>query len=174
MNTGKNLLFEDGEISNCKSACIRGTDFTARRLNIYNSNADALKPEGNALVEACWIHHLGMDSPDAHADGAQWFNGTNMTFKGNNFDCGQRDSRFHTSQVFMIHNDAAGCVIEGNWINGGGYTINTSAPLLKVRNNVFGIDYLFGISRCQGTCYAEWSGNTWFDGKPANGGKYPN
>ncbi len=37
---------------------------------MHDAGGDGFKAEGNVLIEACWIHHLGT-SDGAHADGVQ-------------------------------------------------------------------------------------------------------
>jgi hypothetical protein len=68
-------------------------------------------------------------------------------------------------------------LIEGNYLNGGAYTIYSrdngngyGAPTnVTVRGNVFGRDYLYGLLSADGE--VTWVNNTWADtGAPANDG----
>ena len=60
----------------------------------------------------------------------------------------------------MLQLSISNFVIENNWLNGGNYTIYCQSGGIRVRNNIFGRSYLFGL--VDGNC-AEWSGTVWED-----------
>jgi hypothetical protein len=64
-------------------------------------------------------------------------------------------------------------VVEGNYLNGGNYTVyagadrGNSATGIKIINNRFGRDFVFGPKSVDGNI--TWSGNVWADtGAPVN------
>lgn len=164
-----NILIEDGEIINAGSAGLMGKNLTARRLNIHHVGKDAMKIHSNSLIEACWVHEIGM-SPGAHADANQTRSGSNITFRGNNFDI-PVGVPGHLSNACQIIQDEVGPIdnilLEGNWFNGGNYTIylaheDFGGPTnCVVRNNRFGRDYQYGTMSAEVPFVAE--GNVWDD-----------
>lgn len=164
------LLVEDCELRNMGSAGIYGSNFTARRLNIHDSDGDGLKPSANCLVESCWIHHLGKGD-GAHADGVQTHGGggSNFTYRYNNFDMPVTDpAPYKSNAAFMLEPDGGelhNVLIEYNWMNGGNYTVyGSNMSGVTVRYNYFGRDYRHGIK----SKVVNWYGNVWEDnGQPA-------
>ena len=163
-------VMEDGEIHNVDSSALIGRNFTARRLNIHHSGGDGIKAEGNVLVEGCWIHHLGMN-PGAHADGNQTRNGSNIVFRGNNIDMPEGLTGFRTNAAFIIQDETgpvSNFLIEGNWLNGGNYTIMLANEQyggpsnITILNNRFGRDYRYGTLTLDGLSVVA-SGNVWDD-----------
>ena len=163
-------VMEDGEIYNVDSSALIGRNFTARRLNIHHSGGDGIKAEGNVLVEGCWIHHLGMN-PGAHADGDQTRNGSNIVFRGNNIDMPEGLTGFRTNAAFIIQDETgpvSNFLIEGNWLNGGNYTIMLANEQyggpsnITILNNRFGRDYRYGTLTLDGLSVVA-SGNVWDD-----------
>ncbi|MCB4798252.1 right-handed parallel beta-helix repeat-containing protein [Neotamlana laminarinivorans] len=148
---GENILIEDCEIEGMQSAAILGRNFTARRCNIWNSGADGIKPYSNFLIESCYFHHLGYVE-DAHADGIQLVREGGGIITGNNFDMGPASGYKNSQCIIIQSNDAAvdDIVIDGNWINGGGYSVqirerNYGPPTnISITNNLFGRDAQFG------------------------------
>ena len=171
MDYGKHgILFEDGEIFGMDSAALYGGGFTARRLNLHDSGHDAIKSMSNVVVENCWIHSLGLID-DAHADGNQTRNGSNLIFRYNNFDMPIDDGGPYKSNACLINMTAVGPIdnylMEGNWLNGGNYTVYFDAKdygnptNVRVINNRFGRDYRYGPWRADGDPWVE--GNIWDD-----------
>ncbi|MEZ6019228.1 MAG: hypothetical protein R3F17_03755 [Planctomycetota bacterium] len=122
-NTG--LVIEDGEIYNVDSAGVY-EQLRRVRLNIHESGGDGIKTVSNALVEACWVHHLGMN-PGAHADCNQTRQGGNLIFRGNYFDLPIDIGAPYKQNACWIVQTGEGPVdnvlIEGNWIEGGNYSL---------------------------------------------------
>lgn len=165
-----NLLIEDGEIEGVQSAGIFGGNLTARRLEIYNMGNDAFKPTGNAIIESNWIHHLGYIE-SSHADGIQMIGGSGLEVRHNFFDMPKGTEGYNNSICIIIqtHNPIDDVLIERNWFNGGGYSVQirdknrghgppTNARLL---NNLFGRDFLFGPWATDGG--PQIAGNRWED-----------
>ena len=71
-NNNTRLLVEDTEIIGTNSdvtSSIAFNDYTARRVNVHGG-ADALKVDGNVVVEDSYIHGLSVGT-DTHNDGFQ-------------------------------------------------------------------------------------------------------
>jgi hypothetical protein len=176
------LVVEDGEVSYFGEAAVglNYTNYTARRLNVHHGQRDGFKAEGNVLIENNWVHYLGM-LPGAHADGVQSSKGSNLTVRGNNFDL-PWDIGVESTSAFMIKSDFGpinNVLIEGNWLNGGQFTIyvtagsfngvNQPSPSnVRILNNRFGRDNHYGLYY-PGTATTVRQGNVWDDtGAPAN------
>lgn len=130
---GANILIEDGEIINSKTAAIRGSDFIARRLKIHNMGGDAFKPFRNVVLEENYIYDLGYTS-DAHADGVQVIHGDNIVIRGNHFYMPWDTENYKNTQTIILQsNDGPvnNVLIEKNWINGGQVSV-------QVRDTDFG------------------------------------
>jgi len=167
------VLIEDGEIIHTKSAGLYGEGLTARRLNIHDVGTDAMKLAHNSLVEASWFHHLGLNA-EAHADGCQTRFGSNIVLRGNFFDMPIDIGGGYKSNAASINDAALGpmshFVLDGNWLNGGNYTLYLSArkgyPFtdIQVTNNRFGRDYRHGVLSMRGDV-SDYTvdGNVWDD-----------
>jgi len=147
-------VIEDCIIENMLSAGILGSNFTASRLEIRNSGADAIKAFHNFTIEDSWFHSLGyLDG--AHADGIQMVQGTNGVIHGNHFDMPYNVEGYRNSQCIILGtNDGPieNILIEGNWLNGGNYCVVANdkdngfgkPTNIIMINNKFGEDYQFG------------------------------
>jgi len=161
------FVAEDGEIIGSSSAGIYANgQITARRLHIHDHQADGMKIEGsNSLIEACFIEKLGMVA-GAHADGNQSYAGNNITFRGNNFWMPHPGTpnfpggSYKSNSAHIIKGSSQNFYIDGNWMNGGAYTMYCTSPNTHVTNNFFGRDFNFGTRN--GTC-AEWTNNRFED-----------
>jgi hypothetical protein len=167
-------IIEDGEIyGSLSSGIFAQAGLTMRRVEIHHSDGDATKFEGfeGTLVEDCWWHHLGL-AEGAHADGVQIRKGSNFTFRRNFSDMPIGLSGTRSNSAFIIGSDLSAIdnvVIEGNWLNGGNYTIylqdsgQGGITNAVVRNNWFGDDYRYGILRLYNTDPIDLSGNRWHE-----------
>ncbi len=171
-------VIEDGELFNVNSAHIIGSGFSAFRLNMHHSGGDGFKASSDALVEGCWVHHLGTN-PGSHADCDQTRQGGNLIFRGNYMDLPVDIGAPYKQNACWIIQTGDGPIdnvlIENNWINGGNYSIfvenkhdtNPSLPdygdptNVRILNNRFMRDFRFGPLRA--TSYALVSGNRWDD-----------
>jgi hypothetical protein len=165
------LVLEDGEISGQSSSGLLVSNTIARRLNIHDQGADAIKPFSNVTIEASWLHRLGFNA-GSHSDGVQMVSGGNVTITGNNIDMPRSLTAFTHSQNIMIapNNGPINNVrIEGNWLNGGLITLqmHSVGGVARIANNRFGRDYRFGLFSTSGNSNLEKFGNIWDDtGKP--------
>lgn len=175
------IVFEDGEIYNVASAAIIGVGYTARRLHIHDSDKDGLKPQGSTsgstLIESCFIEKLGR-SPDAHADGIKSA-GSNapLTIRGNNIHMPYPGTPSYPGPPYKSNStikfdlgQVDGNLVDGNWLEGGNYTIFCiqDSGRVDVTNNVFG-RYNGGWADAKedrrirtGSC-GSWVNNRWED-----------
>ncbi len=125
---------------------------------------------GPTLVEYSFIEKLGTKD-GSHADGNQTRGGSNITFRYNNIWMPSPGTSNYPGSPYKSNAAAMHCcgisdlVYEYNWLNGGNYTVycqtsGENVSGIRVRNNLFGRDYNFGVK--SGTC-DEWSGNRWKD-----------
>ena len=147
-----NVIAQDGEITNAMGGAVFGNNWTAIRLNVHDLGSDAFDGGGNNTLQDSWIHHIGM-SPGAHADGIQLNNGDHIVIRGNNFDLPWWDQVGNqvyrtNSCIFLngyVYNYLDGTIIDGNWLNGGNYSVYALGQTnTSLTNNVFGPDYQYG------------------------------
>jgi hypothetical protein len=161
------LVLEDGEVSDYDSAAVGGnfSDYTARRLDVHDSHGDGLKADTNVLIESCWVHHLGT-AAGAHADGVQVSSGSHIVIRGNFFDMPSGVSGYASNAAVFTGRDFGpidDVLVEGNWLNGGNYTLFIDATNVVVRDNLFGRDYQYGLrATYPGSSYT-WTNNRWWD-----------
>ena len=172
-NPSTGLRIEDGEIRNSENGLVV-SNTVATRLHIHHQGADAVKPFRNVVLTDSYMHHLGSIS-DSHADGVQMVNGSNVTIRGNYFDMPHDEPGYNNSQVMIIKSDigpVSNVTIDGNWINGGGFSVQIIAkngPVndVVITDNRFGREYQFGPMRIKGGADVTRSGNVWDDsGEP--------
>ncbi len=158
------LVLEDGEVFNFRSAAIVASNYRATRLNVHESQGDAFKVLGdNVVIEGSWFHHLGR-SEGAHADGVQSQSdgATNVVIRGNHCDIPVPPPSGYKSNACWL-GGVGDALIQGNWLNGGNYTVYCNDGIDLVDNR-FGRDYRYGT--ITGICRTN-SGNVWDDsGEP--------
>ena len=121
----------------------------------------------NILVEGNWIHAPEI-GPGDHYDVLQVRGVKNLTLRGNNLDAGiwiEVGDDGGTNAVVFFENANGGndtCTVEGNWLNGGGYMIYTSAANTSFTKNRVGRDFHFGLLYDPFAPFVE-SGNVWDD-----------
>lgn len=137
------ITFEDGKLYNMASTGIYGRGWTARRLEVTESGADAFKPRDNTRIEASWGHHNGA-APGSHADfiqfdGPQGSTISNVAIVGNYCDqpASQRNetsplwgSPYNTNACIQLNGEInlRNAQATGNWMVGGNYTLNCGSP----------------------------------------------
>ncbi len=153
----------------------RNTSFY--RVNIHGAT-DGMKAESNVLVQDSYIHDMSWFASDpnqgggpTHNDGVQSFDGdTNITLRHNNIDVSS-DRRANATW----QSSSANSLVEGNWLDGGGCSLNfahqgsTTLTGIRVVNNRFGRKSFYNcpILISTKTVLAQNSGNVWDDtGKP--------
>ena len=175
------LVIEDGELTGAVSSAVLGSNYTARRLHVHHVGADAFKSTWNVTIERSYVHHIGMN-PGTHADGNQTREGGNILLRANNFELPSPSvvsglDGFASNACSINQAKAgniAGLVMEGNWLNGGNYTVyfstsdkyHTGLTLTggQLINNRFGRDFQYGPLRLEGDVIDfVCSGNVWED-----------
>ena len=136
-----------------------------------------IKAADYSTLEACWIHHIGK-KVGAHADGNHTRVGSNIMIRGNNFDLPIDIGAPYKSAACGMNQASLGdvdnMVMDGNWLNGGGYTVyfENIKPYsqdywvrnCQLTNNYFGRDYRFGPLRVAGqVTNLTVDGNVWED-----------
>lgn len=158
------VVAEDGELFNFRSAAILASNYRATRLNVHESQGDAFKVLGdNVTIEASWFHHLGR-SEGAHADGVQSQSdgATNVIIRGNHCDIPVPPPTGYKSNACWL-GGVGDALIEGNWLNGGNYTVYCNGGVDLIDNR-FGREYRYGT--VTGACRTN-TGNVWDDtGEP--------
>jgi hypothetical protein len=176
-NGRQGTLIEDGEITGrLQSSGMYGQGFTARRLYIHHGEGDAIKmanrTPGLTLVEDSFVECMGVGVPEPHTDAVQIeavVTHPGITFRGNNFDMPNTGTyprpncpnAAAASGIFTVTDGNTNITVDGNWLNGGTYTIDVEAAGLNVINNLFGREYQYGVSR--GNFGGTWTNNRWED-----------
>lgn len=151
---------------------IKGSGFTARRVDI-SGTVDNVKVYGDdVLVEDSWLHDSSWFRSDpnqgggaTHNDGVQVLGGSRITIRGNSIDGASNGG----VQVTQDHSPVRGMSFTGNWVDDGTCSVKIhhkgegSAPQVAVRDNRFGL----GQSIVGCAVLATWrtdlaaSGNVW-------------
>jgi hypothetical protein len=172
MGDAKGLLIEDSEIDGNGTAgvAILKAGYTLRRVNIH-SVMDGPRIEGdNVVIEDSWIHDLTRVE-GGHHDTIQIRKGNDIQIRGNTlrpYKASTNDRMNAAIQIGSMMGPMSGLVVEGNYLDGGNYTINGAAggrETAVYRNNKFGRDFKYGVDRVGD---AQWDdSNVWADnGKP--------
>jgi len=140
------LLIEDGEIFNYLSASVgTAANFTARWMNVHESEGDGFKAGDNSIIESCYIHHIGKQI-DVHADGIQIMGGTNIKIRGNYISSlgdgtgnpAPSPYQFHAAIIIQCNVAPVDSVwVENNWLDNGSYIINGAVKDFGSPTNVF-------------------------------------
>jgi hypothetical protein len=147
------LVVEDTEIDGMGTADIGigWSDYTLRRVEITGTN-DGARLGDDVLVERSWIHDM-VRQGELHPDCLQATQGTNITVRGNSLDVYARGTGDLNNAAIMLGSETGkrrleDVLVEGNWLNGGNYTVNVrqDATLDGVvfRDNVYGPDSRYG------------------------------
>src|SRR5690606_5175736 len=103
----------------------------------------------------------------SHADGIQYTKGTSHVARGNYFDMphpvsGNAPTGTRSNAAIFVRpavNEIDNVLIEGNWMNGGNYTIYVRHNLphhptptnVRILDNRFGRDYQYGLYSLDGS-----------------------
>ncbi len=172
----QNLLVENVEITHALAAGITGSNYTLQNSRIHEMGADAIKVYDNVVVKNNYIRHLGTE-PGSHADGIQMTRGSNVVIQNNTIDMPHDLPGYENSQCLIIQTDQGpidDVLINGNWLNGGGFCVQVNdknfGPPSNVRiiRNKFGRDHAFGTMTFFNTVPVQFS-NSWEDtGEPVD------
>ncbi|QTE29652.1 right-handed parallel beta-helix repeat-containing protein [Pengzhenrongella sicca] len=147
------LVLEDVEIDGGGRTDI-GVDTsstTIRRANIHGVN-DGVRLGIGVTVEASWIHDLTRIG-ELHPDAIQGISAQDIVIRGNTLDPRNAVTGDRGNAAIMLGSETGpkvskNVVIEGNWINGGNYSINIREDIVaegfEIRDNRFGTDTTYG------------------------------
>ncbi|OLR90798.1 hypothetical protein BJP25_29925 [Actinokineospora bangkokensis] len=147
--------------------CAYGIGFNrvrSTRVDVHGCN-DGVHTEQGSVLENSWIHdleHTGADGGEPHNDGVQSTGSSDITIRGNTIS----NPRHQTSCILIGGEGGApsNILIEGNWLDGGNYTIylDPNGGNRVIRGNVFARSFVYGPANVAGQ--VEWSGNTFAGG----------
>jgi hypothetical protein len=153
-------LIENGTIfGGTATNAVAGSNFTARRLHVYQMRADCFRVKKNVTIESCYLHDFGQGE-QSHGDGVQMYptDGGNIRILRNRID-----ARGANAALFQVN---GGWHIEGNHFRGGNYTIQCGGePKNVFRNNLWSKDAKYGPIRVGSgeRNLLKWSGNVWVE-----------
>lgn len=132
-----------------------------------------LHPTGGSVISNNEIYvrqGVGCAGPcDHHLDGLFSQGGNNITYQGNYIVVPTNSEA--TAAVFFQGPASSGHVIDGNYLQGGAYTLrNQTATGVVVTNNTFGGSVWGDVSDENGT-YSVWQGNVHPDGTVVTSGQ---
>ncbi|WP_339569124.1 hypothetical protein [Pseudokineococcus sp. 5B2Z-1] len=151
---------------------IKGSGFTARRVDI-SGTVDNIKIYGDdVLVEDSWLHDSRWFASDpnqgggpTHNDGVQVLGGSRITFRGNSITGASNGA----VQVTQDYSPVMGLTFVGNWLSGGTCSVKinhkgeASRPQVAVRDNRFGLGQSIAGCAVLATSRTDLSssGNVW-------------
>jgi hypothetical protein len=143
---GDNFLMEDSEIDGQGRAnpAIAYNSYTLRRVRIYNVAEGPRITGDDVTIEDSYIHGM-VQRGDNHTDVIQVMSGDNIVVRGNNLQAYNPETGIYGNAAFMFGEDSGpvtGCLVEGNLMNGGNYTVNgggsgTEGAACEFRDNAF-------------------------------------
>jgi len=136
--------------------------------NDISGNPDGIQVAGNGwLIQQNWIHGLAMIGSypnNTHNDGVQVYSGSGHRIVSNRFETGAT-APYSNSPIFLQGSGIGAVLIQGNYLDGGGYSLYPQNGTITVVDNVFGPNHLYGPIRVEaGVAVAAWSGNQASDG----------
>ncbi|MGV8968716.1 MAG: hypothetical protein ACOH2F_20855 [Cellulomonas sp.] len=168
-NEGSNLLVVDSEIDGRGkgSPAVAFRNYTLLRVNIHDVAEGPRIAGGNVTITDSYVHHL-VQVGDNHTDVIQAVSGSQIVIKGNSLQAFNPDTGTFGNAAFMFGEDdnpLRECLVEGNFMNGGNYTVNgggrgTTGAACTFKSNVFGEDYRFGTHANLGPNVVWESSNT--------------
>lgn len=165
---GAGTVIEDAEVG---ALSVSGaTSFTARRMEVFGATGrDGIHitsggdtRAADVLIENSWIHSPKVD-PDAHYDGVQVRGVDRLTLRGNTIDLGTWAPEYNAA-IFLegANGGNADILVEGNVVNGGGYSVYVEGTNVSFLGNRFGRDSRWGLLYPDSDRFTA-EGNTWVD-----------
>jgi hypothetical protein len=159
-----NLTLEDVEIdgSGRVSAAVGFSDYTLVRVNIHDVS-DGPRMGENTMIRDSYIHDLARRE-GSHNDAIQVSGGSNIQILHNRLDVYAAATGDFFNAAIMVGTQSArveDMLIEGNYLDGGNYTVNFRADLtardVVARDNVFGPHHRYGFLARGNLPGVEWS-----------------
>src|SRR5690606_36964001 len=101
-------------------------NYTLRRVNIHHVTEGPRIAGGKVTIVDSYVHHL-VQKGDNHTDAVQAVSGRQILLRGNTLDVHNPDTGSLGNAAFMFGAEdgpLGECLVEGNFLNGGNYTIN--------------------------------------------------
>jgi len=165
---GAGSTIEDAEVGALSVSGARS--FTARRMEVFGSTGrDGVHitsggdtRAADVVIEASWIHSPKVD-PEAHYDGVQVRGVDRLTLRGNTIDLGTWAPEYNAA-VFLEEANGGNVdvVVEGNVVNGGGYSVYVEGTNVSFVDNRFGRDSKWGLVYPEHDPFTA-EGNIWAD-----------
>lgn len=161
-------LLEDVEVDGLdtpgQQAAIGYFGLTARRVNLHHTTEGVRLGTGVTVVDS-WVHDVCSACGDGHAQAIGHFGGEHNRVLHNRLS-----NPHQATAVVFIQGEQAPVrddVVEGNLLDGGGYTVysvsgRSGVPVdVTFRDNGFSRTYIYGVRSLEGR--PVWSGNFWSD-----------
>ncbi|MFC7404881.1 hypothetical protein [Georgenia alba] len=152
---GDDLLVEDTEIDGQGRAdpVVAFNGYTLRRVHIHNIAEGPRVAGDDVTIEDSYIHSM-VQRDDNHTDVIQVVKGERIVIRGNNLQAHNPESGLYGNAAFMFGEDSGpvrDCLVEGNLMNGGNYTVNgggsgTDGAECAFRENAFQQDHRHGMT----------------------------
>lgn len=169
-----NLVIQDSEIDGLGRApvAVLGNNWAGLRLNIHNS-VDGPRLGSNTSLRLSYVHDLRR-LPGTHNDALQTIGGNNIRVVENTllaYNAVTDDPMNGAIQTGRLHSPLRGMLVEGNYMDGGSYTIRGGAgprdgALISnyvFRNNVIGRNCGFGPIQGMEAPVSWEANNRWLD-----------
>jgi hypothetical protein len=179
MDGAQNLLVENVEIRGTTGKGMLVHNATVRRVYIHDVGSDGMfiHNGGNVTVEYSFIERCGRNNPTDHTDGIQVHTpGQNIVIRYNNInlpDTLYSQPGWGALNSCIVFQSDWGSItnsrIEGNWLNGGGYTIRLEEKGgydisgITVSGNRFGRDFQYAPRGTIGSPGFTWTSNVYDD-----------
>lgn len=149
----KNLLVEDTELDGRGNGnpAIGYHDYTLRRVDVHDVAEGPRIAGGHVTIEDSYIHDL-VQKGDNHTDAIQVVSGSQIVVRGNTLRVDNPTTGSHGNAAFQFGEEDSpvrDCLVEGNLLDGGNYTVNgggggTSGAACTFRDNLFGTHSRYG------------------------------
>jgi hypothetical protein len=150
---GTGLLVEDSELDGRGggSPAIGFHDYTLRRVDIHDVAEGPRISGDNVTIEDSYVHNLVQVGAN-HTDAVQVVGGSGIVVRGNTLRVDNPATGTLGNAAFQFGEDKApvrNCLVEGNFLDGGNYTINgggggTRGAACTFRENVVGRHARYG------------------------------
>jgi hypothetical protein len=163
-------------VGNHCSVAVTGPGVTLTRVDIHDCE-DGFHPGSNSTIQDSFIHNLwlGTDATgtrvvDTHNDGVQVMSGSHFVIRHNRIEIGHNENA--TVFVKADFGPITDVVIDGNYLDGGSYTIFGGDTATYRVTDISITDNTFGSSRLYGQLLtARWTGPTVVTGNTTTAGE---
>ena len=170
----RGLILEDVEIDGrgVVSTAVGFTHYTLRRVDIHDV-IDGPRLGDETIVEDSYVHDL-VRAEGSHNDALQITGGSGIVVRHNTLIAYREDSGDLFNAAVMVGSSSApvsDVLIEGNYLDGGNYTVNFHDGLVASdivgRDNTFGPHHRYGPLARGDLDSVTWTGQPWDGESPA-------